>query len=236
MSRSGVFGRRGRIWISPAIRALLLAFLVSAFSPTCASQQAQRGAPFADETGCAACHAAQSKAWTGSNHQLAMQAASAKSVLGDFNNARFTYAGVTSRFFRRDGRFFVNTDGPDGKPADFEIKHAFGVDPLQQYLIELPRGRLQALSIAWDTRRKRWFHLYPRERVDHRDELHWTKLPQNWNHMCGECHATGYRKNYDAATASYNTTAARFDVGCQACHGPASRHTDWAKRATSPRI
>jgi predicted CXXCH cytochrome family protein len=188
-------------------------------------------ATFVDESACAGCHEAQHKAWTGSHHQLAMQEASEKSVLGDFRNTSFTYAGVTSRFFRRDGKFFVNTDGPDGKLADFQIKHTFGVEPLQQYLIELAGGRMQALSIAWDTRRKRWFHLYPRERVDYKDELHWTQPSQNWNHMCGECHATDYRKNYDAAAGSYKTTAARFDVGCQACHGPASRHLEWAKRA-----
>jgi predicted CXXCH cytochrome family protein len=186
---------------------------------------------FVDESGCAHCHAAQHRAWAGSHHDLAMQEADEQTVLGDFKNARYTYNGVTSRFFHRDGKYFVTTDGPDGKLADFEIKHTFGVEPLQQYLIELPGGRRQALSIAWDTRRKRWFHLYPAERIDYRDELHWTKPSQNWNHMCGECHATDYRKNYDATTASYQTTATRFDVGCQACHGPASRHADWARRA-----
>jgi predicted CXXCH cytochrome family protein len=186
---------------------------------------------YVNEDSCADCHDAQAKAWAGSHHDLAMQEASEQTVLGDFNSSRFSYAGVASRFFRRDGKFVVTTDGPYGKLADFEIKHTFGVKPLQQYLIELPGGRLQALSIAWDTERKRWFHLYPNERVDHRDELHWTKPAQNWNHMCGECHATDYRKNYDATTSSYKTTATRFDVGCQACHGPASRHVEWAKRA-----
>ena len=48
----------------------------------------------------------------------------------------------------------VDPDGPDGKLADFDVKYTFGVEPLQQYLVELAGGRLQALSIAWDTRRK----------------------------------------------------------------------------------
>ncbi len=217
--------------LSTALPAVLIAAFLLTLSQICAAQSSRAAAQFVDESGCAACHEAQHKAWSGSHHRLAMQPASAQSVLGDFNNARFTHNGVTSRFFRRDGRYFVNTDGPDGKLADFEIKHAFGVKPLQQYLIELPGGRLQALSIAWDTERKRWFHLFARERVDFRDELHWTKPSQNWNHMCGECHATDYRKNYNAGSGGYKTTAARFDVGCQACHGPASRHADWAKRA-----
>ena len=125
-------------------------------------------------------------------------------VLGDFNDARFEYFGVRSRMFRRDGKFMVETDGPDGKLATFEVKYTFGLEPLQQYLVEFPDGRVQALALSWDTRPReaggqRWFHLYPHENVDHTDVLHWTKLNQNWNFMCAECHSTGVRKNYDAA-------------------------------------
>ena len=115
------------------------------------------------------------------------------------------------------------------------MKYTFGVDPLQQYLIELPGGRLQALSIAWDTRPKakggqRWFHLYPSERIDFRDELHWTGINQNWNSMCAECHSTDVRKGYAPASRTYQTTWSEIDVSCEACHGPASRHVAWAKR------
>ena len=83
-----------------------------------------------------------------------MQHATAETVRGDFNDAKFTFDGVTSSFFRRDGKFFVRTDGPDGKLADFEVKYTFGLEPLQQYLVELPGGRLQALAVTWDTRPK----------------------------------------------------------------------------------
>jgi hypothetical protein len=44
--------------------------------------------------------------------------------------------------------------GPNGKLGVFEVKYTFGVYPLQQYLIEFPDGRLQVLSIAWDSRPK----------------------------------------------------------------------------------
>jgi predicted CXXCH cytochrome family protein len=163
-----------------------------------------------------------------------MDHATDKSVLGDFNDASFEHYGVRSRFFRKDGKFFVETDGPDGKLATFEIKYTFGVDPLQQYLIAFPDGRLQALSIAWDTRTKaqggqRWFHLYPDEEIKHDDVLHWTKLNQNWNFMCAECHSTGVQKNYDAKTDHFATTWAEISVGCEACHGQGSRHVAWAR-------
>jgi predicted CXXCH cytochrome family protein len=185
---------------------------------------------------CASCHAAEYEAWRGSQHALAMQVADDSTVLGDFADARFHYAGVTSRFFRRDGKFMVRTDGPDGKLADFEVRHTFGVHPLQQYLVELPGGHVQALPIAWDTRPKseggqRWFHLYPGERIDHRDELHWTRRQQNWNFMCSDCHSTNVRKNYDAATQTYATEYSEISVGCEACHGPGSTHVALAQDA-----
>ena len=162
-----------------------------------------------------------------------MQHATAASVLGDFDDARFEYAGVTSAFFRRDGRHFIRTDGPDGRLADFEVKYTFGVEPLQQYLVALPGGRLQAVSVAWDTRPaeqggQRWFHLYPGEQVDHRDELHWTRRSQNWNFMCADCHSTAVRKAYDPATDTYATGYAEVSAGCESCHGPGSAHVTWA--------
>ena len=164
-------------------------------------------AAFVGSEACAGCHRAEAELWRPSQHQRAMQHATEQSVLGDFNDARFEYHGVPSRFFRKDGRFFVETDGPDGKLATFEVKYTFGVEPLQQYLIAFPDGRLQALSIAWDSRPKdnggqRWFHLYPHEEIRHDDVLHWTKLNQNWNFMCAECHSTGVHKNYDAGERS----------------------------------
>jgi len=167
-----------------------------------------------------------------------MDHATDKSVLGDFSDASFEYYGVKSRFFRRDGKFFVETDGPDGKLAVFEVKYTFGIDPLQQYLIEFPDGRLQALSIAWDSRPKeqggqRWFHLYPNEEIKHDDILHWTRLNQNWNFMCAECHSTGVHKNYDAPSDRFSTTWSEISVGCEACHGQGSRHVAWAREKQS---
>jgi predicted CXXCH cytochrome family protein len=184
---------------------------------------------------CASCHAAQEQLWRQSHHDLAMQAATAATVLGNFDNQEFTHAGTTSRFFRKDDRFMVRTDGPDGKLTDYEIKYTFGVEPLQQYLIEFPGGRLQALGIAWDTRPReqggqRWFHLYPDEQITYDDELHWTRLNQNWNGMCAECHSTHLQKNYDPKLKSFDTRWSEIDVSCEACHGPGAQHVDWARK------
>jgi predicted CXXCH cytochrome family protein len=188
---------------------------------------------FVGSNTCASCHRSEADLWRGSQHKLAMQHATGSSMLGDFNDASFDHYGVHSRFFRKEGKYLVETDGADGKLATFEVKYTFGVDPLQQYLVEFPDGRLQALSLAWDTRPKerggqRWFHLYPNEEIKHDDVLHWTKLNQNWNFMCAECHSTGVHKNYDATNDRFATTWAEISVGCEACHGQGSRHIAWA--------
>lgn len=185
---------------------------------------------------CGACHAKELAAWKGSHHDLAMQHANEASVLGNFADAKFTYAGVTSTFFKRDGKFYVNTDGADGKLRDVEIKYAFGLTPLQQYLVEFPDGRVQALTIAWDAREmarggQRWFHLYPGQAIKAGDRLHWTGLDQNWNHQCADCHSTNLRKNFDAASNSFRTSWSEINVACEACHGPGSNHAAWAKKA-----
>ena len=165
---------------------------------------------FVGSQACAGCHQTETALWKESQHKHAMQHATAASVLGNFDDASFDYFGVHSRFLKKDNKFFVETDGPDGKLATFEVRYTFGIDPLQQYLIEFPDGRIQALSIAWDSRPKdqggqRWFHLYPNEEIKHDDVLHWTRLNQNWNFMCAECHSTGVKKNYDAANDRFQT-------------------------------
>jgi len=183
---------------------------------------------------CRTCHVQQYQAWQGSHHDLAMQEANEKTVLGDFNNTTFTYYGITSRFFTKDGKYYVNTDNAKGEMQDFEIKYTFGFTPLQQYLIEFPGGRLQALNIVWDTHPKeqggqRWVHLYPKENVNHSDPFHWTGVYQNWNNMCAECHSTNLKKNYNYEKDTYDTQWDEINVSCEACHGPASRHVQWAQ-------
>jgi Tfp pilus assembly protein PilF len=213
---------------------LFLALLLQGMTSSAAGRDLSEG--YALRSVCATCHKAQAALWTGSHHDLAMQPATRETVLGDFNNASLTHFGVTSSFFVKDDNFMVRTGGADGKLADFHITYTFGVAPLQQYLVEFPGGRLQALGLAWDTRPaeaggQRWFHLYPDERIAHDDVLHWTQASQNWNSMCAECHSTGLQKNYDAESRTFSTTWSEIDVACEACHGPGAEHVAWAGRS-----
>ncbi len=198
---------------------------------------AQSGQPagYVGSAVCRECHTPEFAAWAGSHHDLAMADATPDAVLGDFDDAEFSAHGITSRFYRDSDAYLVRTDGPDGELADYRIAYTFGWEPLQQYLIRFPGGRLQALGLAWDTRPaeqggQRWFHLYPDEQAYGPEHpLHWTGRDQTWNYQCAECHSTGLRKGYDADTDSYRTTWAEIDVGCEACHGPGATHVQQAR-------
>lgn len=178
---------------------------------------------------CAGCHAGQQRTWSRSHHAHAMEVPDESSVRGDFDNVTFDAADGDYRFFRLGGRYFVETAGPDGKAGRFEIAYTFGWTPLQQYLVELDGGRLQALTVAWDTEANRWFDLAADEPALPRDPLHWTGREHNWNFRCADCHSTGLRRNYDLETDSFRTTYSNVSVGCQACHGPGNAHVAWAE-------
>jgi predicted CXXCH cytochrome family protein len=178
---------------------------------------------------CASCHEAEHQDWVGSHHDLAMQKATPETVLGDFNDVTVKYYTETARFLRDGDGFAVEALGANGKRARFPVIYTFGVDPMQQYLVEMEPGRLQSFLFAWDTRPKgeggqRWFHLQPDEYVEPGDPLHWTGPRYNWNYACADCHSTAVKKNYDRASKSYSTEYFEINVGCEACHGPGSRH------------
>ncbi|NKB99539.1 MAG: tetratricopeptide repeat protein [Pseudomonadales bacterium] len=196
--------------------------------------EAQVAQAYVGSSTCAECHAQEYDLWFGSHHQLAMQPASSKTVVADFDGAQFTYAGIRSSFTHDASGYQVRTEGASGELADHTVRYTFGVAPLQQYLLEGANGRLQALGISWDSRSEeqgggRWFHLHPDESVGPDDVLHWTKPAANWNFMCADCHSTGLQKNYDAGTRSYETKFAEVSVGCEACHGQSSQHVSWAR-------
>jgi len=192
-------------------------------------------ASFVGSIECQDCHKLEYDKWQGSHHDLAMDVANENTVLGDFNNTEFTLHGITSRFYRKDGKYFVHTNGPGGEMGDFEITHTFGWYPLQQYLIPFPGGRLQTLHIAWNSKENFWFRVPPEGPIEPNDWLYWTNAAQNWNGMCAQCHSTNLKKNYDPETGTYNTTWSDIDVGCEACHGAGSKHVEWAQMSDMAR-
>ena len=191
-------------------------------------------ATYVGQETCAQCHAKQAQSWRTSHHAQAMRVADDSTVLGNFNDAHFAKEGLSSSFFKRDGKFYVRTEGPDGQLQTYELTCTFGLFPLQQYLVPFPNGRLQNFAVAWDSQSKehdgqRWFDPYPERKAGPADPLHWTRSKHTWNDMCADCHSTHLQKNYDLATDSYETKWSDINVSCEACHGPGSNHVAWAQ-------
>jgi len=217
--------------ISTAIIVLMipLSLILHSASTTSIQNQAQ----FVGGKECISCHQREYELWKGSDHDRAMMVANDSTVLGDFNNIEVEFRGVRSKFYKRDGKFFVFTESIGGKMSEFQITHTFGVRPLQQYLIPFEKGKYQCLPIAWDTKKNKWFDMagmvYQPEELTPDSWFYWTNQAQNWNGMCAECHSTNLQKNYDLEKDSFNTTWSDINVNCEACHGPGSDHLDWAK-------
>ncbi|WP_422037591.1 multiheme c-type cytochrome [Roseibium sp.] len=181
---------------------------------------------------CADCHEAEVKSWQKSHHALAWTEPSEETVDGDFENAEFVHDGRTSRFFKQDGAFFIETDDFRDGTTTFKVAGVGGIAPLQQYLIETEPGRLQSFDVVWDQVRKEWYHLYPSQELPPEDGFHWSGPYKNWNARCAECHSTDFRKNYSLRDRQYQSAWSEIGVGCEACHGPGEAHVAWAKPET----
>jgi len=204
----------------------LLALLAVEVLPASAADLSAYAGPEA----CRPCHQAAYEKWRGSFHSQAMGVPSPATVKGDFekDNA-YTYADNTSRAEVRDGRYWMTTNGPDGKPATYEIVHTLGARQQQTYLVRMPGGRLQVLPTIYDITRGRWFDTAEGViRTDRPlrpdDYYYWSNPGRAWNSQCAECHATGVDNRYDQASDAYDTRVAAFTITCEACHGPAARH------------
>ena len=176
----------------------------------------QAPGPHPDSRACASCHAAEATAWSSSHHAMASGT--------DLHPERFDGAVLRFAALRvtpqrsSAGPVFRIQDGAGDRT--WVVTGTIGVAPLQQYLLEGGRGRVLVAPVAWDTTAGRWFDPAPDgAAADPRDPLYWAGMAGNWNHLCGECHTTGYDKGYRTETDAYVSTYAHPVVACEACHG-----------------
>lgn len=177
---------------------------------------------------CTSCHRQSHEDWKKSDHAKSMAVASKSTVLADFNNKRAEHYGQKALFFVENEQYQV-TISYDETVDTYPIKYTFGHFPLQQYLVETKKGRLQVLPFAWDSRSKeeggqRWYHNYSHEEIVPEDRLHWRQPLQNWNGMCADCHSDGLVRNYDVDKNTFDTKFDNINVGCLSCHGDMSAH------------
>ncbi len=183
---------------------------------------------------CIQCHEGEYQQWQKSHHAKAMLLPEEKNILGDFNDKVVTFNDVVTRFSSKNGHYFISTSNASNQLETYPIAYTFGYYPLQQYLIDIGDGKLQAFDIAWDSRDKkeggqRWFKLLPNENTGHDSQFHWTRQLQNWNSRCAQCHSTGLQEGYDPLKHQYNTTYAEVNVACESCHGTGKLHVKLMK-------
>lgn len=90
---------------------------------------------------CIECHKQEYDKWSGSHHDLAMQITYETGVVGDFNNVTAEIDGVSYLFFKKNEEFFVKVKKIDDSEIEYRITYAFGVNPLQQYLMDFDKGK-----------------------------------------------------------------------------------------------
>ncbi|HWE01978.1 MAG TPA: tetratricopeptide repeat protein [Tepidisphaeraceae bacterium] len=177
---------------------------------------------------CKNCHRGEYDRWSTSHHALAERPVAAEHDRIAFDPPRtIAHGAQTSQARIHNGTYQLVTMGLSGKRQAHDIARVIGVDPLREFLVPGPRGRVQATELAFDPRRDEWFDVYGAEDRQAGEWGHWTGRGMTWNAMCATCHNTRLRKNYDQTNDSYQTRMAEMSVGCEACHGPMKAHAKW---------
>src|SRR3984957_15815804 len=197
-----------------------------------AQTQSKAFANYDGSESCSESHREEYDQWAKFNIGLAEQWADSNTCQAAFATTNTVgRAGQPAELIVRDGKYEVTATNEGGQLETHQVDRVIGRDPLVQFLVSAPGGRWQALSSAWDPRRKEWFEVFGAEERLPGEWGHWTGRGMNWNSMCAACHNTALRKNYDTATDSYHTAMAEMSVGCEACHGPLQSHVQWQHRS-----
>lgn len=190
-------------------------------------------AKYAGSESCRECHASAFGTWQHSNHGLAEREINKKEDYKSFSPKQsLKHAKETSELFvDADGLAKILTVGFDKKRQAYQPVRVIGNNPLRQFLIPAPGGRMQTCDLSLDPTKNEWFSVFGDEERQPGDWGHWTGQGMNWNAMCAACHNTRVRKNYEPQTNSYHTTMAEMSVSCESCHGPMKDHVDWQKNS-----
>jgi tetratricopeptide (TPR) repeat protein len=190
-------------------------------------------AKYAGSESCKKCHAAAFEKWHGSNHGRAERLVTKDEDYKAFEPKQTLVHGkdTSEAFVDADGLAKILTQGLDKQRHAYPVVRVIGNNPLRQFLIPAPGGRMQTCDVTLDPAKNEWFDVFGDE--DERapgDWGHWTGQGMNWNAMCAACHNTRLRKNYEPQTNSYHTTMAEMSVGCESCHGPMKDHVEWQEK------
>jgi predicted CXXCH cytochrome family protein len=170
---------------------------------------------------CERCHPSHYQSWHRTFHRTMTQEASPATVVGDFQDAEFTYTGVRSRFFRQGGSFFIETLNGTGEMQQFKIVRTVGSRRVQQYVTRIG-DRYIRLPLAWNIEEQRWFHL--NGGFLNPDGSPFNAHAALWDGNCIFCHNVKARPGYDAARQTFASSVAELGIACESCHGPGAEH------------
>ena len=186
---------------------------------------------------CEQCHAEETRRWRGSHHDLAMQEADAPDRARRLRRraASPTRASPRASSGRTAGPSCAPTGPTAGSPTTRSRTSSASL-PLQQYLVELPgrplpgplhrlgqpaEGGGRAALVPPLPGRARG----PPGRAALDEAL--AELEHAVRGVPLDEPAQGLRPGRRTASG---TTFSEIDVSCEACHGPGSRHVEWAER------
>lgn len=223
----------GLAWLAISHREMTTAEPAVAGRPV---EEAHSG--FVGSDACMSCHPQEHFSWHNSYHRSMTQVASAKSVVGDFENTTLRL-GAASFHLTHDADSFmaeIQMSVPSGNSENFvhatqPIVMTTGSHHQQSYWFSLndaTRG-VALFPFAYLIDQQRWvprgsIFLQPRSRVAQYEA-------GLWNQNCIKCHSTGAlpRANHFVdGNAVYSdrmdTKVAEFGIACESCHGPGERH------------
>ncbi len=174
-----------------------------------------KGATYVGSAKCKRCHEELYRGWRTTMHPYKFQRATEETVIGDFSkNNRIDINGKPTVMSIKNGLFFITTIGPDGKEHTYKVDYVIGEFWKQLYVTEFPDGSLRILPVMWIVETQRW--------TIKGKGTSWSKTI--YQYACSGCHNTGTQVNFQKASGRFNTKWADLGVGCEACHGPGSKH------------
>lgn len=185
-------------------------------------------ASFVGRAACEQCHDEHMKSYAWSLHDRTLSEPSGQVLAAPFGGESVKGKHVAATFTRKDGRPVIESGGT------LPVKYTIGVDPIQQYVVEVGAGDLRIFGAAFDNRSraengKKWF-VSPGNDVPPGDEAHYLERTRDYETRCASCHSTNVNVTYDWQKDVGRAKFSEIDVSCEACHGPASRHVEMAQK------
>ena len=211
-----------------------------------ASAAAVEGASHVGSTACRECHAREYTQWAASGHANMLREVRPDIVKGDFSDAVIAYEGVevedaaknkvkvnpAVKAETRDGRYFVTLLDADSQAnaQSYEVVEVLGSLWEQQYYLKVG-DKVYPSPVRWVEKDKQWrkaaFAPFwwaadgtPDGRPRKPEEM---PAKQTADYQCNGCHTTAFNAQKNGQ-GGYTFSRVEGGIGCEACHGPGSKH------------